>query len=151
VLRTLIFLGVAFVAALGLAGRPVAQTDTATEAAPADGGGGFGLLQEGWTRVDPRELSAEDILGAEIRNLQDEHVGTVGDVLLEDDGSIAAVIAEFGGILGFAERTVELPMDQIDFIKIGYGDETVAEAETVVRTNLTPELLETLPEYEGAG
>lgn len=107
----------------------------------AGSGGDFGQPAEGWTPVDASTLSADNLIGAQIANLEEDQVATVGDVLLAADGQVESIVAEFGGFLGFGENTVLLSMEEIDFIKSG-------DDEIVVRTTLSPEELEARPEYE---
>ena len=87
-------------------------------------------------------LSADDLIGTTIATYDDQSVATVGDVILSAEGQVENVVAEFGGFLGFGARTVLLTMDDIDVLRDPNDN-------LVVRTNMTPEELETRPDYEG--
>lgn len=99
-------------------------------------------MQEGWQRVELAAISTDALVGADIRTLENESVATVDDVLLDDAGAIAALVARFGGLLGFGTQTVALGMDEVDII-------TETDGSVFVRTVLQPEELELRPEHEG--
>ncbi|BAQ67543.1 PRC-barrel domain-containing protein [Rhodovulum sulfidophilum] len=44
-----------------------------------------------------------------------EDVGEIGDVYIDDSGTVNAVIADIGGFLGMGEREVALQMDSLEF------------------------------------
>jgi hypothetical protein len=95
-----------------------------------------------YTEVDVTTLSADDLIGTSIQTFDDQTIATVNDVILNDEGKVENVVAEFGGFLGFGARTVLLTMDDIEVLKDPNDN-------LVVRTDLTPEAIETRPDYEG--
>jgi hypothetical protein len=101
-----------------------------------------GTPAEEYTEVDAATLSADDLIGTSIQTFDDQTVATVNDVILNADGKVENVVAEFGGFLGFGARTVLLTMDDIEVLKDPSDN-------LVVRTDLTPEAIETRPDYEG--
>ncbi len=92
--------------------------------------------------VDLAQVTAEDLTGADLRNNTNETLGEVEDVTLDSAGQIDALIVGFGGFLGFGEKTVLIPVDRIEVMSRGEGDVTVV-------TDLTPEALDEMPEYNG--
>lgn len=59
-------------------------------------------------------LSVSDITGTEIRNRQDEQLGTVDDVILDPDtGEISYVLVERGGFLGIGSDYVAIPWESL--------------------------------------
>jgi hypothetical protein len=48
----------------------------------------------------------ENILGADVRNLQDEDLGDIKDVVLDDQGDLAYVLVGRGGFFGVGEELV---------------------------------------------
>jgi hypothetical protein len=86
------------------------------------------------------DVSARALLKETVKNAANETIGDVNDVLIGDDGKIAAVIVGVGGFLGMGEKDVALPYDQLVFAE-GAGDDLV------VTTSATKESLETAPEY----
>ena len=103
---------------------------------------GEGVTEEVWTQVDDATVSADTLIGADIQTMEQEQIATVNDVLLTPDGGIENIVAEFGGFLGFGAKTVLLTMDDVDVYQNESGT-------FVLRSSLTPEMLETMPDYEG--
>jgi hypothetical protein len=68
-------------------------------------------------------------------------VGEIGDVLLDQNGQMVAVLAEIGGFLGIGERDVILPLTDLRFAS---GEN---RSYTFI-TNLTETQLEALPEVD---
>ena len=97
-------------------------------------------LEDGWSTVDVATISADTLIGTEIRNYNQETIASVQDLLLSADGQAESVVARFGGFLGFGENTVLLTMDEISVVKD-------ANDNTFVLTNLTPEALTDRPDY----
>ena len=62
--------------------------------------------EEGWTTVDLATISADTLIGTDIRTYDQETVASVEDVLMTPDGQVENVVARFGGFLGFGETTV---------------------------------------------
>jgi len=86
------------------------------------------------------EISAKDLLRQSVKNAANESVGDVNDVLIANDGKIAAVIVGVGGFLGLGEKNVALPYDQLMFA-------TDANGNLAVSTAATKESLQAAPEY----
>ena len=121
---------------------PVIADDPLESDAPTFAEDPAGLLEENWSAVEIATVSADELIGAEIRAPDDARIARVGDVLLAPDGTVENVVAEFGGFLGFGREKVLLTTDDIDVFKS--PDDAV-----LVRTSLTPDALATMPEYEG--
>lgn len=102
------------------------------------------MADEGEWEEQPVELAqvtAEELIGSDVRTYDDERIARVDDVLIGADGEIDSLIVTFGGFLGFGSSTVELGADEVELFR-GMGDAIT------VRTDLTPEALEERPEYE---
>ena len=118
-----------------------AEPDTAdTEIAPATDMAQQPAAPEGWSPVDMATISADTLIGTDIRTYDQDTVASVEDVLMTADGQVESVVARFGGFLGFGENTVLLNMDEISVVKDADGN-------VAVLTNLTPEALKDRPEY----
>lgn len=66
------------------------------------------------TEIDAGLINLADITGTEVRNLQDEQLGTVEDVVLDSEqGGIHYVIISSGGVLGIGEDMVALPWQSL--------------------------------------
>jgi hypothetical protein len=110
-------------------------------AAPAEMTGDW-VTDENFQPVDVAELTADQIIGADIRNADGEVVASVSDLVLGADGKAESVAATFGGFLGFGSNTVLLTLDEVEFMRNDNGT-------VVLRTSLTPESLEGRPDYAG--
>jgi hypothetical protein len=91
--------------------------------------------------IDISQITAEQLIGAQVRNRGDEQLGTVDDAVLSDAGEITGLNVSFGGFLGFGENTVELALDEVEFMSDGADN-------VYVVTDLMPEDLEGRPEVE---
>ena len=62
-----------------------------------------------------RTHRASKIIGAEVRNGQDQKVGTIKDLVLEDpqSGRISEVIIAVGGVLGMGDKLFAVPYEQL--------------------------------------
>jgi hypothetical protein len=99
--------------------------------------------EETWAPVSIETVMAEELDGAAIRTaIDDERVATVGETLVGADGKLEGVVAQFGGFLGFGRERVMLPVDEIEVFKDPDG-------RVLIRTSLTRDALEVMPEYEG--
>ena len=90
---------------------------------------------------DGATLLADDVIGADLVNLNDERIATVDDAVLSPGGEVETVLVDVGGFLGFGARTVAIPAADLTL-------ETGENGEPILRTTLTQEELENLPEYE---
>ena len=53
-----------------------------------------------------RTIRIENVLGADVRNLQDEDLGDIEDVVLDQEGDIAYVLVGRGGFFGVGQDMV---------------------------------------------
>jgi hypothetical protein len=111
--------------------------------APAEITGDW-VADENYMPVDVADLTAEQIIGSDIRNNDGEVVATVDDMVFTADGKAESVAAKFGGFLGFGTNTVLLTLDEVEFMRNDAGT-------VVLRTNATPEMLEGRPDYVKEG
>lgn len=81
-------------------------------------------------------LSARDLFGVDVRNLQDEDLGDVQDVIVNPaDGTASHLLVETGGFLGMGEDFVAVPVG-----KVGFTD-----AMDVVLINMPEDAFENAP------
>ena len=58
---------------------------------------------------------ADDLIGREVRNAEDEKLGTIDDLAIDtDSGRIAQVIVSSGGFLGLGDRLTAVPPDAFE-------------------------------------
>lgn len=72
------------------------------------------------TEFDESTLTAEELLGTNVYGPNNEHIGAIGDFVVdEQDGNIDAIIIDFGGFLGIGVKEVAVGYDDLSF----YTDE----------------------------
>jgi hypothetical protein len=60
-------------------------------------------------------LADEEVIGKDVVNVMDEKVGTIADLVMDQDQKLVGVVLSVGGFLGIGEKWVAIPVDQIDF------------------------------------
>jgi hypothetical protein len=95
---------------------------------------------EGYTQVEPRAMSVEDLKGANVYDANHENVAGIDEVLISPEGNIERVLIDVGGWLGMGARTVAIDMDKLEVHRGRDGD-------VRVYLNMTEEELKQLPEY----
>ncbi len=65
-----------------------------------------------------RVFKAEDVIGALLINVKDEHLGNLeGISLYSKTGQIAYVVMSHGGVLGLGEKYIAIPWDKLKWIQ----------------------------------
>lgn len=94
------------------------------------------LDQAASTIGQQRVLRARDLIGVDVRNLQDEDLGDVEDVIVNPaDGTASHLLVKTGGFLGIGEDLVAVPVS-----KVGFTD-----AMDVVLINMSKDAFEKAP------
>lgn len=83
-----------------------AAPDAAKPAAPA--AMGSYLTEQG-----PTQISANDYIGSAVYTSADESIGSVTNLILEENGGIVAAVVGVGGFLGIGAKDVAVPMDKL--------------------------------------
>jgi hypothetical protein len=60
-------------------------------------------------------LANDEVIGKDVVNVQDEEVGTIADLVMDQDQKLVGVVLSVGGFLGIGDTWVAIPVDQIDF------------------------------------
>jgi sporulation protein YlmC with PRC-barrel domain len=137
---------------------PDASTDgsmgTTAQAAPDAAGSATYLTEQA-----ENHISVNDFLGQPIYTADNQSIGDINDLLVQDDGGVVAAVVGVGGFLGIGEKNVAIPFDKItisremdDAAATGTGDaatttEAVADAEVRLTTTETAESLTNAPEF----
>lgn len=88
-------------------------------------------------------LRSDDLIGADLRTRgDDETIGPVTDLVIDDNGKIAAVIVEVGGFLGLGEKEVAISWDSIEHSRNDDDDGYKFSVDT------TEDALNDAPEYK---
>lgn len=99
--------------------------------------------RDGYSQVEPTDLTAEDLTGARLYGTNDEDIGEVSELILADDGSIDKVILDIGGFIGIGEKSIAVQLDELQIMRPDGGDDVRVYIEA------TQEQLEQQPEYTG--
>ena len=100
-----------------------------------------GSQRQGLTQVqDDATLTADDLMGTTVYGPNDESVGDIGNIALNTDGRVDAVIVDVGGFLGIGEKPVALGMDNLNFMRDQGG-------KLYLYTKFTEDQLNNAPEY----
>lgn len=97
----------------------------------------------GFTDFDETSLTADDLRGIGVYGINDEQIGTIGDILTNQDGSFDAVIVDVGGFLGLGAKPVA-----VGFENLAFSADTFGARYLFLNTNR--EQLETQPAYDPA-
>jgi sporulation protein YlmC with PRC-barrel domain len=90
----------------------------------------------------PAEMMTADALqGAAVFDANDQRVGEVGELLIDDAGQVTEAVVDVGGFLGIGEKAVALPMASLDVLQQEGGDDLR------VYVSQTEEELEALEAY----
>lgn len=109
-------------------------------------------------------MPASELIGAEVKTTDDENVGPVEELLIDDSGQVVAVVVGVGGFLGIGEKNVAIGWDEVtisggtfDSEESDLGSEEhdddsdedmLGSDELDLRIDLTREDLTSAPEFE---
>lgn len=94
------------------------------------------------TAQGPDQISANTYIGQTVYNSADESIGKISDLIIEQDGGIAAAVVGVGGFLGIGEKWVAVPFDTISITQMPDSDDVK------LTTTETAESLQAAPEFK---
>jgi hypothetical protein len=136
-----------------LAQDDVERDDTMAETQPAQDAGGEqwrdardtfdapDFEREGFQRAEASNFSVDELLGANVYDVNDENVGSVDDVVANGDGELEYVVMDIGGFLGIGAHTVALGLDEVTILQDG--------DDLRLYVGASDDELRNMPEYEG--
>ena len=86
------------------------------------------------------QMSANAIIGASVKNSNNDTVGKVQDASLDNNGAIKEIIVSVGGFLGVGTKNVAVHWGDIKFSR---SDNSV-----MLKTNWTKDSLKAMPDYK---
>src|SRR5690606_7275814 len=92
------------------------------------------------TEQDASQILATKYIGQTVYNAEDESIGKINDLVMDENGKVTAAIIGVGGFLGVGEKEVGVPIDSIE-VRTGEG----TEVQLVMQA--TREELEAAPEF----
>jgi hypothetical protein len=81
------------------------------------------IEREGYADVDYSTLTAEDLTGATVYDVNDEAIGDISELVIDPSGKIDQAVLDVGGFLGMGAHTVALPFDEMQIMREGDGGE----------------------------
>lgn len=111
-------------------------SDTMSPSGTGSGTMGSGSSTMGGSRMG--QAQAQELIGADVKNAENETIGEVESVHIDQSGMVSNIIVSVGGFLGLGSRDVAL----------SWNDLQVAEGGQSVTTTMTKEQLKNLPEYQ---
>ncbi|MFC3073843.1 PRC-barrel domain-containing protein [Shinella pollutisoli] len=88
------------------------------------------------------QISANTYIGQTVYNSADESIGKISDLIIQEDGGIAAAVVGVGGFLGIGEKWVAVPFDTISITQVPDSDDVK------LTTTETAESLQAAPEFK---
>lgn len=104
---------------------------------------GIAQPQEGFATVAWSTLSVDDLRRADVYDINNRRVSDISDILFDTDGNVEAVLINVGGFLGIGQRSVAIPMDQLEI----QGKQDLSDLRVYLA--ITQQQLEALPEHDG--
>ena len=101
------------------------------------------MERDGYTDTMAEDLTTEDLTGAVVYGANDENIGEVDSLLLNNDNQIDRIVLNIGGFLGLGEHQIAVTMDEVQILRSEDG------SDFRVYIDSTQEALEAQPEYEG--
>ncbi|UJW87229.1 PRC-barrel domain-containing protein [Devosia sp. SL43] len=78
--------------------------------------------RSGFSEFDESGLTADDLRGIGVYGINDEQIGTIGDIITNPDLSFDAVIVDVGGFLGLGAKPVAVGFDNLTFSSDTFGN-----------------------------
>jgi sporulation protein YlmC with PRC-barrel domain len=106
------------------------------------------------TQQQAGEYLADDMIGASVRNAQNENIGSVSDIVIDGEGRVKAMVVSVGGFLGIGDKHVAIPWNDVHVqTKSGTTGSTAAGAAEALRNpmltvNMTKDQLKQAPEFK---
>ncbi|MEO9780978.1 MAG: PRC-barrel domain-containing protein [Sedimentitalea sp.] len=100
------------------------------------------VKREGYAKTERSELTTEMLTGARVYGVDNEDVGEIHSLLLDDNGAIDRAIIDVGGFLGMGEKPVAVTFDELTILRKDGGDDVQ------VYIDSSQEALKAQPTYE---
>lgn len=96
------------------------------------------------TQAPQGTFHSDSLTGNQVKSSveDDEDIGTINDLIIDEDGQINAVVVGVGGFLGMGEKDVAIEWDSLELTKDEDGEDYI------ISVNASQEALESAEEYE---
>ncbi len=99
------------------------------------------VFSDDYMMLEGEERTIDRLIGADVYDTNGENIGSVDDVLVDDEDRISDVLVDVGGFLGIGAHTVRMPLEDA---RIGWSE---SNDDVRVQVMMTAEELEAMPEY----
>ena len=73
-------------------------------------------------RQDSSQWLGSNLIGAHVVSVNNERIGKVANLILNDDGKVEAAVIRIGGFMGFGGKTVAVTYDSLNISRNAKGD-----------------------------
>lgn len=101
------------------------------------------INREGYKAAEIAELTADKLEGARVYGPNDEDVGQVNRLILDNNGQVQRIVLDVGGFLGMGERQIAVTPDELNIVRTADGNEFRVYIDANQAT------LKAQPEYKG--
>ncbi len=100
------------------------------------------VTRDGYNQVAVTEVSSEMLVGKSVYGVNDDSVGTIDNLIVNDKGAITEVIIDFGGFLGLGSSQVSVGFDELTIL----ADQSRADVRVYIEA--TKEQVQAQPKYQ---
>jgi sporulation protein YlmC with PRC-barrel domain len=97
------------------------------------------LERQGYAPAMVFDVPVDLIVGTEVYDTNDEAIGSVSDVVVDDNDDPEFAVVTIGGFLGIGARTVAFGFDEMQVLR--------TQSEIRIYVDVTEEMVDALPEY----
>ncbi|MBX9454858.1 MAG: PRC-barrel domain-containing protein [Rhizobium sp.] len=79
------------------------------------------VTRDGYRAAEAAEITADKLEGARVYGPNDEDVGEVNRLILDNNGQVQQVVLDVGGFLGMGEREIAVTPDELNIVRTDDG------------------------------
>ena len=98
--------------------------------------------REGYSRAEATSFSVDQLLSANVYDVNDDNVGNVQDVMAGSNDQLEYVVIDVGGFLGIGAHTVAIGLDEVTILHDGNDS-------LRLYVDVNEDVLRNMPEYQG--
>lgn len=101
------------------------------------------VVRDGFGVATREDLTTEDLTGARLYGINDEDIGEINSLIVNDQGQIERAVLDIGGFLGMGEHQISVTLDELSILRENDG------GGFRVFIDASKEQLEAQPQYNG--
>lgn len=99
------------------------------------------IEREGYKRIETSDMTSEMLTGAPVYDTNDNWIGEVSDLILDDQGQVTQAVLDVGGFLGIGEKSVATVLESLTIKR------ATDKSDLRVYVDATKEQLKEMPTY----